>query len=590
MPKKLRAKNLAIAAAIVATTTIPRIDVQASTCPDLKIIYARGSGAAKDIDEGYLNFKSTIEEKLKSTTLKYEFVDLDYPAVGVGVDKLGTTLGAVAGAGESYEFGESVNKGVRQLIRETATGACADTKFVIGGYSQGAMVISKALGYLNADKIIYAATFGDPKIYLPEGEGRNPDACFGRNLSPYRMYVPDCYAYKGLLGAYVPYQPEDFDDKLGTWCNKGDIFCSSHLSISDHTSYVADGLYENTARVIFNKIAEHFHIERRSLSPHDTAFLIDSTGSMSSWIKDYKDEALRLATQTLESGGRVALFDYRDLKDPYTPVKHCEFEDCTLDVFQEKLASIRTSGGGDEPESLLSAAMYAMQSLNWQYGATKSLVVLTDANYLSPDRDGTTEADVIKLSREIDPVNIYVITQPGYVSDYVDLTDATGGRVVSDFNKLNELTDFIIERFDSLPVVEESDAPRPETPELTITDALQIEPGTVKITFETDGAKTVVALNDILLGTVTENTITITGIDEGKENLLALIPLGDDVRGETVMLDLATVGGKGGDIKPEVDSDPIIVIENTPDENQTTSVPLTINMVVVPKTPNTGRR
>ena len=162
--------------------------------------------------------------------------------------------------------------------------------------------------------------------------------------------------------------------------------------------------------------------------------------------------------------------------------------------------------------------------------------------------------------------------------------------MVSDFNKLNELTDFIIERFDSLPVVEESDAPRPETPELTITDALQIEPGTVKITFETDGAKTVVALNDILLGTVTENTITITGIDEGKENLLALAPLGDDVRGETVMLDLATVGGKGGDIKPEVDSGPIIVTENTPDENQATSVPLTINMVVVPKTPNTGRR
>ena len=83
--------------------------------------------------------------------------------------------------------------------------SCPGTKYVVGGYSQGAMVVSKALGSLNADRIIYAATFGDPKIYLPEGKGILPAACRGENLSDYRMYVPDCQAYKGLLGAYVPY-------------------------------------------------------------------------------------------------------------------------------------------------------------------------------------------------------------------------------------------------------------------------------------------------------------------------------------------------------------------------------------------------
>ena len=66
--------------------------------------------------------------------------------------------------------------------------------------------------------------------------------------------------------------------------------------------------------------------------------------------------------------------------------------------------------GGDIQESLLSAAYRLMQEQNWKLGSTKSLVVLTDAGYLMPDRDGVTLDDVVTLSKSIDPVNFYIIT------------------------------------------------------------------------------------------------------------------------------------------------------------------------------------
>lgn len=569
---KIKIKYLVAALALVGSV-LPRLSVQAEGCPDVRVVFARGSGGERWADQNYLEYKNTIESKLATTGLNYEFIDLDYPAVGVGVDNLSVTVGALFGAGDAYEFGDSINTGVKNLAKMVNSASCPGTKYVVGGYSQGAMVVSKALGSLNAERVIYAATFGDPKIYLPEGKGIIPVACRGENLSDYRMYVPDCQAYKGLLGSYIPYEPEALVGKVGTWCNRRDIFCSSRLSISDHVGYVADNLYEDASRVIFDKITKTFGIENKISSPHDTAFLIDSTGSMSSMIESYKAEALRLATETLNSGGRVALYDYRDLGDPYTPVEHCNFETCTLEVFESELATIRADGGGDTPESLLSASFHTMQSLNWKYGATKSLVVLTDANFLSPDRDGMTLDEVVRLSKTIDPVNFYIITTAGYGSYYNDLAAQTDGLVVTNLNELSLLTDYIIERYDSLPRVEENTDPT-ALPTLEVVETERLG-DSVRVKFETNGTRTLVALNDMILGVTEENEIMISGLRSGVENKLTLVPLGDDVRGEGVEinLDLAGYGGgtwASGEAVDAVDGD--------------------IELTVLPKAPNTGKK
>ena len=543
---KIPIKILTIIAIIATFINLPlQHPSNAASCPDVRILYARGSGAPRYNNNDYQTFKSTLEAKLKTTTLSYEFDDLDYPAIGITGDKVSVALGALVSGGESYEFGDSVKQGIKKLASTVNANTCKNTKYVVGGYSQGAMVISGGLSKLNPDKLIYAATFGDPKIYLPEGAGLMPDACKGKNLSDYRAYVPDCHAYKGLLGANEPYATAEYLGKVGTWCNKLDIFCSSHYNISDHVSYDTDNLYEDASRYIFAKIATEFNFHNQYTSPHDTAILIDSTGSMSGLIDDYKNEALRLAEKTFSTGGRVALYDYRDLADEYAPVERCNFETCTnLEVFRQKLEEIETGGGDDSPESLLSASFHVMKNLKWQLGSTKSLVILTDAGYHSPDRDGTSFYDVQKLSKQIDPVNFYIITETENVAEYQSLAAATDGAVASSADDLGLLTDQIIERFDSLPRVEEEFEENTITPpQLEITNIEKLSDTETKINFHTNGEKTIVILNDTILGTTTQTEITLTNLRSDTENTLALVPLANNVRGESISTPLATGQG-----------------------------------------------
>ena len=546
MHKKIK-YQLLICAAILVAGLVPNREfwARASGCPELRIVFVRGSGGERWTDRNYLEYKSEIEEKLGKTSLKYEFIDLDYPAVGVGLDNLGVTVGAYIGKGEAYEFGRSVGKGVRGLINLVNGTECAGTKYVIGGYSQGAMVISRAIRDLKPEKVIYVATFGDPKIYLPEGKGLLPKACMGKNLSSYRMYVPDCRAYKGKLGANEPYAPMGFEGKVGTWCNKKDFLCSSGVDMGNHMSYIEDSLYQDASKVIFDKICREFGIRAGVLSTHDTAILIDSTGSMSGMIDKYKAEAVRLARETLDSGGRVALYDYRDLADPYEPVEHCNFETCTFEVFARAIENMQVDGGGDTEESLLSASLNIMKSLKWRFGATKSLVVLTDAPFLLPDRDGVTVDEVVRLSKEIDPVNFYVITDWSLGEYYSELATRTDGMVVTDFGKLNLLTDYIMERFDSLPRVEEASLFAEELPVLEVVGGGKVSGDEFRVKFKTNAEKVAVALNDWIVGVLSEDEVTVGGLDFGEENVLTLIPMSGEVSGESVSVLMSEEVGVG---------------------------------------------
>lgn len=505
-------------------------------CVDVKIIFARGSGEERWKDQNYLTFKREMTDKVALTHISYGFLDLDYPAISVANPL--TLLTTFVSGGEAYDFGASINDGVKKLKEEISSSSCPNTKYVLAGYSQGAMVVSKALPYLDSSKIIYGATFGDPKLYLPEGLGAVPPACSGQNLSNYRIYVPDCRAYSGMLGGYNPYQTPEYLDKMGTWCNKADFFCSSYLSMRDHTSYVADKIYAEASKTIFDKIVSAFGIENRYISMHDTAILIDSTGSMSSLINNYKHEALALARETLENGGRVALYDYRDVSEGYQPEERCNFETCTIESFKEGLDAIEADGGGDTPESVLSAGLHVMKKLNWNYGATKSVVILTDADYHNPDIDGTTFDEVVKLSKKIDPVNFYIITPRNYMNAYKSLANATSGAVVSSASDLSILTHNIMSRFDSLPRVDDGIKITEEVPEITNTDYQWIDDSTMQINWAGGSGKTLIILNDYILGMSETDSITIIELDKNVSNVIRLVPLGESVSGQAKELDI----------------------------------------------------
>lgn len=537
MPKKLWPIVVA-ALAILIINSVPTV-VNAASCPDVKIIFARGSGGKRWEDQNYQTFKNELTQKLKLTDLKYDFLDLDYPAISVA--NPWTLLTTFVSGGETYEFGDSVNMGVQKLISEINNSFCPNTKYVVAGYSQGAMVISKAAEQFDASKIIYAATFGDPKIYLPEGSGFLPAACKGKNLSNYRIYVPDCRAYEGLLGGYKPYQPEALIDKMGTWCNKMDIFCSTHFSINDHTSYVKDGLYADASKLIFDKICQAFEVKNDYVSLHDTAILIDSTGSMEELIEDYKKEALRLAEKTFDSGGRVALYDYRDLNDPYDVVEHCNFETCNLEKIKDALEKIEVDGGGDDEESLLSASFKMMKKLNWKYGSTKSVVILTDAGFHNPDIDEIKFEDVVTLSKSIDPVNFYIITPEDNIEEYENLAVATGGKVVNSASDLSALTDNIISRYDSLPRVEDFGIETKILPTINNISWEQISDSEALIHFSSTSGRVMVVLNDTILGVSENDSIIISDLNFARENIVSLAPISENARGVSAQVELKIV-------------------------------------------------
>lgn len=504
---------------VLLLSTIPK-QTTAIGCKDLQIVFIRGSGGEAYTNTDYIEFKNTIESKIKDLNLSYDFIDLDYPAISVGLDNINVALGAYIGRGEAYEFGESVDIGVKNLLELVNSNVC-NTKYILGGYSQGAIVISKSLNQLDSSKIIYAATFGDPKLYLPEGEGEFPVACAGKNLSNYRVYVPECHAYEGLLGGYKPYQPENFINKLGTWCNKSDIMCSGKLNISDHVHYISDSLYEDASRVIYNKIINYFNLERTYIAEHNTAIVIDlSTPEL---LSQFKNEALEISEEALSNNGAIALYGFKSLKDSNPLIKLCDFETCNMANIKYEIENLTTPPSLDTKSSLLSASIKVMKELNWKYGAIKSAIFLTDNDFYSPDLDGTTFDKVFKLSKMIDPVNFYIKTNNVLNENYLTLAKGTEGKVML-INDSNYLTNSILQRTYSLNRVEREVTAKTK-PQIREIKTKIMENGNLQISIISDVKQILVSLNDKILGYTTEKTFYLKNIDFSKENKIRLVPI-----------------------------------------------------------------
>ncbi len=432
--------------------------VKAATCEDVHFIFARGSGE-KLSGPSATAWKEALTAKVSKTSLTYSFYELgskswggaQYPAVAVSgsLGAIGNLVGAYISAGSAFEFGRSVEEGERELktYLKTISSSCPNTKFVLGGYSQGAMLISHILSDLNSDKIIYVANFGDPKLYLPEGKGLNPDACRGRNLSNYRTYVSDCRAHEGILGSYRPYQPDGYYNKIGVWCHGKDIMCSSGFNVADHSSYVSRGLYLNAAEQIYQKLQSAFpdqlddkQEENTTISAHDLAIFINTNGFDPIRVNQFTNEARQLANSTRAMGGRVALYVYAD-RGKLLPQELCNFS-CSEEEFERQLALVNTkflvAGGG--MDSGLSALKMSMKQLEWQVGATKSAVIFTPSKIAAVDRDGTTIDEVVQLSLNLDPVNVYsFITPNSAINTNQILADATGGKVYTLQEDRNEM-------------------------------------------------------------------------------------------------------------------------------------------------------
>ena len=448
------AVSVAFAALPAPTTRAAEVD---AACETIETIWAAGSGQDLAADE-QKHWKEELDRLLNTSTISLHHYELGQEKTAdsydpIPLDGLTVRLGARWGAGHSFAYGKSVRKGVNELYKYMVhrTRKCEDSLFVLGGYSQGANVVGQALEELAreqpavASRVTFSALFGDPKLYLPEGEGYNPPACRGENFSPWRREPIDCNTDEGASYPRIPYLQPVHVYNTGSWCNHDDFICgaSQIFQMASHYQYATDG------GAISNAALEIADIATRKLPPTqaedlrahlvpiaagtaglDVVFFIDTTGSMGEDIADALALAQGSGSLIHSLGGRLALVAYRDKGDSYTARIVQQFTKSNTE-FNNALKSLSVAGGGDTPEALLHALMTGFNGLEWQNGATKAAVVLTDAGFHNPDKvDGTTLAQVVKRSLEIDPVNVYPVVPRGIASDFTELASATAGKVV----------------------------------------------------------------------------------------------------------------------------------------------------------------
>lgn len=182
----------------------------ADPCPDVEVIFARGTGA--DPGLGFVGdaFVDSLRSKVDGRTVAAYAVN--YPA--------------------SYDFDESAPLGAADAAGRVQWMAdnCPDTRLVLGGMSQGAAVIDlltldpRPLGRFTptplppgvADHVAAVAVFGNP---LRDVRGGGP----------------------------LPALSATYGSKTIDMCALDDIFCSSGLSLPAHFSYVVNGMVDEAA-------------------------------------------------------------------------------------------------------------------------------------------------------------------------------------------------------------------------------------------------------------------------------------------------------------------------------------------------------
>jgi cutinase len=202
------ARSLGVAVALTLATwalLTALIDTRyaaAGTCPDVEVVFARGTNEPPGVGGVGQAFIDSLRSQARGRSVGVYAVN--YPATDDFVRS------SLAGAGDA-----------RAHVQATVAN-CPNTRMVLGGYSQGAGVIDMTTNDLPpqaADHVAAVAVFG------------NPESTFARTLGG------------GRLPAISPlYQPKMID-----LCIPNDPICSEGRNPTAHVLYVQSGMTNQAA-------------------------------------------------------------------------------------------------------------------------------------------------------------------------------------------------------------------------------------------------------------------------------------------------------------------------------------------------------
>ncbi|XP_077979923.1 uncharacterized protein LOC144435215 [Glandiceps talaboti] len=179
----------------------------------------------------------------------------------------------------------------------------------------------------------------------------------------------------------------------------------------------------------------------------DLAFVMDCTGSMSSWIEEARKNIQSIVEEIVAkemSDIHLGLVEYRDHppQDRTFVTRVLDFTP-SLKNMQKKMNQMSASGGGDGPEAVADGLHKALK-LKWRPQATKVCVLIADAppHGLDTSGDGFPKGcpaghDPMKIARQMAEKNItlYSVVCGSYAEGFKDffmaIAHLTGGQYVS---------------------------------------------------------------------------------------------------------------------------------------------------------------
>lgn len=447
-------------------------------CSNVQLVFARGSGQALEASE-YDRFRAQVIKHINGSLLAVKSYELgtepyegfQYPAVDVADLSNGNAIGAKLSAGMANDYGESVKQGVNELhaYLSKRIASCPDTKFILGGYSQGAQVIGQALIDMPEQvrpHIVFTGLFGDPKLYLPEGRGINPPACRGEDFSWWRRGIEECATDNGSLAARTPYLPLYAEQSTGLWCNAHDFVCGSSKFLWDkegHGEYAAvNGAIDQAAAeaaerlklALPGSIQHAVTTNRRHGSEQyglDAVFFVDLNVSDTEQLEETKLAVRDALTKIDQAGGCMAVTRYADtlfgssygiqMNDTGTRYGFVTTVDKAMAPLEFEQARPLSSGVNF---GYYIAFAETIDFLDWGNGHMKSVVLVTqrDISTTNPMFNDIKE-HIRKRSLEIDPVNIYPVVMEEYAASATVTADSTGGRVYTFSSSTGSLSDSI---------------------------------------------------------------------------------------------------------------------------------------------------
>ena len=375
-----------------------------------------------------------------------------------------------------------------------------------------------ALNNINPEKVLYVANFGDPKLYLPEGNR----ACKNIGISNYRVYAPDCNIKEGILGAIKPYQPDGYYDKLGIWCNKTDFICGSSVNLlklfDAHTSYNSKDGYDKLAEIIADKTTQKSDITpttaRYSEAEKREIFLIFDHAQFASKkpgeeMKSIEDNLKEKLIEVSEHGTRVGIYNAYSLLSPILVLG--EAMPFTNDNVGQKIDEVNIKNNQtdgwvftDYFNNIYVAIYEAAGSSFWTPGSERNIYVLTNVKHNTYKSVGGFTPQDATLEAKKYGAKISFLSENGNEKNatYEKMARDTGGQLIG-----NNYSKILLKQ-------------------MQVEKKSRLSTKTFNINQDTE--YTLIIINDLLYGFSKNKTITITDLDEDYDNEIRFVSYDSD--------------------------------------------------------------